>query len=131
MSNPTRIEGRIEITPPLNWAQIKDSPYLNANARNGRSYPDVLFDVIETTVHTDAGELTRREAVAIVPTEGETSARTLLDDVQAIIDASPGHEFTGRFQCEGEQNDDIWRVVIRDRKSVRVDAQITWPDESE
>lgn len=131
MGNPTHIEGRINIAPPLSWAQIKDSPYLKANARNSRVWPDVLFDVAETVVSTDAGELTRREAVAIVPAEGETSAQTLLDEVQEILDAYPGHTFTGRFQCEGEENADIWRVVIRDRKAVRVDARIVWPDDSE
>lgn len=132
MSNPTYINGRIEINPPLTWAQIKDSAYLKANARARSLWPDAILDVTETTVETDEGELTRREAIAIIPDEGtETSARTLIQDVQAIIDASPGHEFTGRFQCEGEENSDIWRVVIRDRRAVRVDAQIVWPEGSE
>lgn len=132
MSNPTYIHGRIEINPPLTWAQIKDSPHLKANARARSLWPDAILDVTETTVHTDEGELTRREAIAIIPDEGaETSARTLLQDVQAIIDANPGHEFTGRFQCEGEENSDIWRVVIRDRRAVRIDAQIVWPEGSE
>ena len=132
MSNPTYIHGRIEINPPLTWAQIKDSPFLKANARSRGLWPDAILDVTETTVDTDEGELTRREAVAIVPDEGtETSARTLLKDVQSIIDASPGHEFTGRFQCEGEENSDIWRVVIRDRRAVRINAQIVWPEGSE
>lgn len=31
----------------------------------------------------------------------------------------------------GEENADIWRVVIRDRRAVRVDAQIVWPEGSE
>jgi hypothetical protein len=132
MGNPTYIHGRITITPPIPWGQIKDSPYLKANARGRSLWPDALLDVAESTVHTDEGELTRREAVAIVPDEGgETSARTLIQDVQNIIDANPGHEFTGRFDCEGEQAGDIWRVVIRDRRAVRVNARIVWPEGSE
>lgn len=132
MSYFTSIHGRITITPPLTWAQIKDSPYLKANARDRGLWPDALLDVTESTVQTDEGELTRREAVAIVPDEdSETSARTLIKDVQAIIDASDGHEFAGRFDCEGEQNSDIWRLVIRDRRAVRVDARIVWPEGSE
>ncbi len=133
MSNPTSIRGRITITPPLSWAQIKDSPYLRDNARSPRTWtsPDVLLEVTETTVPTDDGELTRRQALAIVPDDGDTSARTMIYDVQDIIDAYPDHEFTGRFDCEGEQNADIWRVIVRDRKAVRVDARIVWPEDSE
>jgi Family of unknown function (DUF6205) len=132
MSNPTHITGRITITPPLPWKQVKDSPYLKANARAQRLWPDALLEVVEATVQTDDGELTRREAVAIIPDEGaETSARTLISDVQAIIDANPEHEFTGRFNCEGEENSDIWRAVIRDRRVARVNAMIVWPEGSE
>jgi hypothetical protein len=131
VSNPTHIEGRIKVTPPIPWGKIKDSPYLKENARVSYNYPDAVFDVTETVVHVEEGELTRREAVAIVPADGETSARTLISDVQAIIDAHPDHEFTGRFDCEGEENADIWRVIIRNRKAIDVYAQITWPQDCE
>jgi hypothetical protein len=134
MSNPTHITGRITITPPLPWKEIKDSPYLKANTREQRryNYPDALLEVDERTVQTDEGELVRREAVAVIPDEGaDASARTLIQDLQAIIDANPGHEFTGRFDCEGEENADIWRAVIRNRRVVRVSAMIVWPEGSE
>jgi hypothetical protein len=72
-----------------------------------------------------------RQAVAIVPNEyADTSGRTLVTDAQAIIDVSPGHVFTGRFDCEGEENADMWRLVIRNGRAVRIDAQIVWPDDN-
>lgn len=132
MSNPTWIHGRIEINPPLSWRQIKDSPYLRSNARKAMRWPDAVFDVTETEFDTAEGLLTKCGAIAIIPDEGiETSARTLLEDVEAIVTAYPEHTFTGYFQCEGEENSDLWRVVIRDGHAERVDAMIVWPEGSE
>ncbi len=56
-------------------------------------------------------------------------ADSLLDEVQVAIDAFPGHDWSGRLDCEGEQNGDMWRVVIRDGRAVKVKPRIVWPDE--
>lgn len=132
MSNPIWIHGRIDISPPLSWGQIKDSPYLKSNARKQGKWPDAIFDVVEVVYDTADGSLTKRDAIAIIPDEdADTSARTLLNDVEAIVTAYPKHTFTGYLQCEGEENEDIWRVVIRNGHAKRVDAMIVWPEDSE
>lgn len=55
----------------------------------------------------------------------------LVGEVQSAIDDFPGHTFTGRLDCEGEENADMWRVVIRDGRAVRVEPRITWPEDAE
>lgn len=130
MGYNTRYTGAIGIEPPLTWAQIKDSPYLPESAE--KNFPDVKLRVIETTTETEDGVLTRRVADAIVPVTDESyKGYGIVETVQKIIDAYPGHEFTGRFDCEGEEAPDLWRLVVRDGRATRVEPQITWPEGSE
>lgn len=128
MSYSTRIDGSVSITPPLTWAQIKDSPLFRDNIGISRSWPDVYLVLDEETVHTDEGQLTRRTCERIDPME-ETRGDTLVADIQAVIDANPEHEFAGWFECFGEEPGDIWRAVIRGRKAVRIEPRIVWPDD--
>lgn len=129
MSYTTRIEGQLDINPPLPWKQIKDSPLLPANNKDA-GYSDCLFQVVEESVTTDDGELTRRSADALVPNYyiADTSGRSLIAEIQAVVDANPGHEFTGMFECSGERNGDLWRAVVRDGRAVKIEARIVWPD---
>lgn len=131
MSYTTRIDGQIDINPPLPWKQIKDSPLLPANNKQA-GYSDCLFHVVEEAVDTDDGELMRRSADALVPNYyiDDTSGRTLIAEIQSVVDANPGHEFTGMFECDGERPDDLWRAVVRDGRAVKFDAQIFWPEGS-
>lgn len=130
MGYNTRYTGAIGIEPPLTWAEIKDSPYLPETAE--KNWPDVKLRVIETTTEIDEGTLTRRAADAIVPVTDEPyKGYEIIATVQKIIDAHPGHTFSGRFDCEGEEAPDLWRLVVRDGRATRVEPQITWPEGSE
>lgn len=123
MGYNTSVDGEIRIEPPLTWREFKDSEFTGHDK-------DVTFRVEEETVTTDDGPLIRKTAVALVPTwEDAYKAYNLVEHVQQAIDAFPGHTFTGRLECEGEENTDIWRVVIRDGRAVRVKPRIVWPDE--
>ena len=123
MGYNTSVTGEIRIEPPLAWREFKDSPFA------GRDM-DVKLRIDEETVDTDDGPLIRKTASAIVPAwEDSYKAYKLIDHVQQAIDAFPGHTFTGRLECEGEENTDIWRVVIRDGRAVRIEPRIVWPDE--
>lgn len=107
----TTATGEFRIEPPLTWAEIKNSPYL----------PE-----------TDEGTLTRRYADAIVPVTDEPyKGYEIIATVQKIIDAHPGHTLSGRFDCEGEEAGDLWRLVVRDGRAVQVKPQIVWPEGSE
>jgi Family of unknown function (DUF6205) len=131
VSYSTGIDGQIDINPPLPWKQIKDSPLLPANNKKA-GYSDALFNVTEETVHTDDGELTRRSADALVPNHyTETSGRTLLAEIQSVVDANPSHEFTGMFECSGERPGDLWRAVVRDGRAAKIEASIMWPEDGE
>jgi hypothetical protein len=123
MGYNTSVDGEIRIEPPLAWREFKDSPFAGHDK-------DVTFSVEEETVATDDGPLIRKTAVALVPTwEDSYKAYHLVEHVQEAIDAFPDRTFTGRLECEGEENTDIWRVVVRGRRAVKVTPRIVWPDE--
>jgi hypothetical protein len=129
MSYSTRVRGEFAIEPPLSWTEFKDSPFAPHNIIN-RSNPDLVLQVEETTVDTSDGPLQRRTATALVMREiDEYNARNLLTQVQQAVDAFPDRTFTGRLDCEGENNADMWRVVIRDGKATRIEPRIVWPDD--
>lgn len=126
MSYTTHVTGEFAIEPPLTWPEIKDSPFASDDWRDS----DLLLRVDEEQVNTDDGLLIRCTASALVMREiDEYNARNLITQVQAAVDAFPGHTFTGRLDCEGEENTDMWRVVVRDGRAVKVTPRIVWPDE--
>lgn len=136
MGYTTRVTGEFAIDPPLTWHEIKGSPFSfpSALGRIVREYHANEFDlalrVNEETVDTEQGTLVRRTASALVMRQiDEYRERDLVQQVQRIIDLFPGHTFTGRLECEGEENTDVWRVVVRDGRATRVEPRIVWPDE--
>jgi len=129
MGYTTRVDGEFAITPPLTWNEFKDSEFAPDNAKSGWE-PSLILRVDEDSVDTDEGPLLRRTATALVMREiDEYRERGLVDEVQKAIDSFPGHTFTGRLDCEGEENTDMWRVAIRDGRAVKVEPRIVWPDE--
>ncbi|MCT2591096.1 hypothetical protein LHJ74_14460 [Streptomyces sp. N2-109] len=129
MGYTTRVTGEFAISPPLAWSEFKDSPF-SPFPPAGDHRLELVLRVAEETVQTDDGPLLRRTASALVMSDiDEYRAYGLIDAVQAALDAFPGHVFTGRLECEGEENTDMWRVVIRDGRAVKVVPSIVWPDE--
>lgn len=125
----THVTGEFTIEPPLSWPEFKDSPVAPDNITSSYS-PSLILRVNEAPVDTDEGPLLRRTATALVMREiDEYRERGLVNEVQAAIDSFPGHTFTGRLDCEGQENTDMWRVVIRDGRAVRIEPRIVWPDE--
>jgi hypothetical protein len=127
MSSPTRVSNRIVITPPLTWPEFKTSPLYNADY----DVSEVKLRVVEETVDTDDGQVIRRTATGLVPsTEESFNFYNLVEHVQAAIDAFPGHEFSGRLDCDTEtEGCGLWRVEVRGRKAVCVEPAIVWPDD--
>ncbi|MFC1436029.1 DUF6205 family protein [Streptacidiphilus sp. N1-3] len=129
MGTITSVTGEITITPALTWNQIRDSAF---NPRSP-SYDDdanVHLYIEQDTVQTDEGPLQRLTASALIPaTEDPFRAYRLIEHVQQLIDAFPGHQFTGRLDCMGDDAGDLWRVVLRDRCAVKVKPQIIWPED--
>lgn len=122
----TNVTGEFTITPPITWTEMKDTPYASDDWQAG----DLKLHIVENTVDTPQGELVERTASTLSLREiDEYRAYNLIADVQAAVDAFPGHEFTGHLHCEGEENDDIWRVAIRDGRAVEVKSRIVWNEE--
>lgn len=129
MGYTTHVTGELAIEPPLFWPEFKDSRFAPNNITSSYT-PSLVLRVTEESVDTDEGPLLKRTATALVMREiDEYRERGLVDEVQSAIDSFPGHTFTGRLDCEGEENTDIWRVVIRDGRAVKVTPRIVWPDE--
>lgn len=128
MGYVTHVKGEFSISPPLTWTEIKDTAY--APDANITERPDLFLRIDEESVDTAEGTLTRRSAAALVMREiDEYRAYDLLEQVQRAVDAFPGHRWSGRLDCEGQENTDMWRVVIRDGKAQKVEPRIVWPDE--
>lgn len=129
MGYTTRVTGEFAITPPLTWTEFRDSSFAPHNIEDSYE-PSLILRVDEDTVDTDEGPLLRRTATALVMRDiDEYRAHGLLDEVQAAIDAFPGHEWSGRLDCEGDRNGDMWRVLVRNGRAVKVEPRIVWPDE--
>ncbi|MEV8418762.1 DUF6205 family protein [Streptomyces niveus] len=106
---------------------MRNSPFDPADLSDSQN---VMLAITEERVDTPEGELTRRTASALVPRWDESfKAYHLLEHVQMAINTFPSHTFTGRLECEGEDNTDLWRVVVRDGRAVKVQPRIVWPDE--
>lgn len=125
----TSVDGEIRIQPPLTWAEIKDSPFLPGSPNDKTEY-DVRLRADEETIDTDEGQLVRKTCSVLLPRWDDSfKAYHLVEHVQAVIDAFPGRTFTGRLDCEGEETGDLWRVVVRDGRALKVEPRIVWPDE--
>jgi hypothetical protein len=114
--------GRIDITPPLTWAQIKNS------AANGLQ--DLKLIVGETTADTPTGQTKTITGDAITPlTSSPYAGIDIHGELQSLLDAFPHHEFTGTIAARPEDpHGDPWRYIIRNRTVIRQEPQTTWID---
>jgi hypothetical protein len=127
----TSVEGEIAIEPPLVWSEFKDSRFNSQSLDSYDGMSNIKLRIHEETVDTDEGQLVRFTATALVPAWGESSNYYhLVEHVQAAIDSFRGHTFSGRFECSGEEPGDLWRLVIREGRAVKVKPQLVWPDET-
>jgi hypothetical protein len=127
----TRFDGELVIDPPLTWTEIRDSEFSPDRFETNRL--DVKIRVEEVAVDTDEGQVIRRSGVALIPAyEDEMRGYDIVEHVQRFIDTySPAHSLTGRFDCEGEETGDLWRLEVHDGRAIRVRPRIVWPDGSE
>jgi hypothetical protein len=121
----TTITGAIMIDPPIPHHLLKGSKHLPGDATN---WPDLLFHITKQVKETDEGTLTSIQAEAIQSAGYETQGRTAEAELRAIVkEFGEGRTFTGYLNMEGEENTDMWRLVVRNGVVERVDAVITWP----
>lgn len=131
MGYSTYVTGAITITPPIPWSEVEDSPFVTLD----RAWVerDVRFHIAEAFENgADGVVLSWRRADAVVPAhEDSYKAYDINEHLQELVDAhGAGRVFSGYLSGEGEDNDDMWRLYVRDGRAVRVKPEIVWPDEA-
>jgi hypothetical protein len=128
----TSVTGQIDISPPLTWNEIKDSPFLPESVAR-LEWRDVMLNVEVDINETDEGTLTRRYANAVVPsTDDSFKAYDIEDHLAELVRLhGDGRTFTGRLEGHGEETSDMWRLCIRDGKVAKDVPRIVWPDGDE
>lgn len=131
MGYVTHADGEIAIVPPLSFAEMEGSPFHPENAENAKR--DIKFRVEAELIRTADGVLSKESAVAIVQTwEDEPRNYDIVDHLQELVTRhGEGHEFVGRFDMEGEDSGDIWRLKVVNGRATRFDPIVTWPDGAE
>lgn len=126
----TRFDGEFVISPPLTWAEVRDSRF-NPDALE-KSRLDVKVRVGESVVEDDEGVRITRTGVALMPAYAdEMRGYNIVEHVQLFIAEHPGHQLVGRLDCAGQDTGDLWRLEIHDGRAVKVKPRIVWPDGSE
>jgi hypothetical protein len=122
----SRLEGEIQIQPPLRWSEIKDSKFRPDFDRD-RS---IRYRIDEQRIEDDDGERVTRYAIAIEDAwDGDSVKHYGVDsDLQEIAAAHPDHVYTGQLIRYGEENGDVERYRIVSGRVVAEKAALTWPD---
>ncbi|GAA0853246.1 DUF6205 family protein [Streptosporangium amethystogenes subsp. fukuiense] len=123
------LSGEITFNPPIPWGELQDSEFISPGG-NAEWRRLVWLRMVEETVETSEGTLTRKQAVAIRPSDaGELRAGPLVSQLQEIVTKhGEGRTFDGHILVLGECSPDIWRVQVEDGKAVEVRPRIVWPD---
>lgn len=129
MGYDSTLAGELRIEPPLKWAECKDSPHLGYERARKNSKGVYLVDRSEP-VETDDGTLTRRYADSVAfAWDYPVKLYDIVDEIQALVDTYPDHEFTGEFRGTGTDFGDVWLLRVNaGRKVERILPTITWPD---
>lgn len=117
--------GEVHITPPLTWAEIKND--------RSRGFQDLKLLLDETVEDTPTGQASTVTASVISPlTGGAYNGYDVEAELQSVIDAHPGHEFTGALEARPlDPGGTPWRYVIQGRTVVRQEPRTVWPGEDE
>lgn len=114
----SHFDEEITITPPLTWCECRATPGTN----------DAELRIDERVEDGDDGQTRALTGVAIVAKKFAHGPQ-LPASIQAIIDAHPGHEFSGYIEEWVNLGYRMLprRHMVQDRTVVTVDA--VWPDE--
>jgi Family of unknown function (DUF6205) len=125
----TRVEGQITITPPLRWSEMKDSQFYGGESKG----MDVTIQLKNTWEETDEGYFDRRLGVALVPASEERFKAYSIDEhLKMAVEefGRQGHKLEGYFEGSGEEDGDLWRLVVKDNQVKRLVPKVVWPDET-
>lgn len=114
-------ENLIRISPPIPWDAVKGGPALTAL--------QMLFDRPGDADPFDPDD--RWQAVELCAAGGRTwSTSYLTRQLQLVLDHYKHHAFNGHIEVRSDgEGTPAWRIVVRNRKAVRVAGVLGWPDE--
>ena len=109
--------GQITITPPILVTQ-PDGFYRT-------QFRDIRLRISSQPVHSVAAAY--QDVIKTVEPAMQTfSGYDVEDELRALIERWPGHEFAGCFDVSGPEGD-RWRLTVVDRAVVRQVARAVWP----
>jgi hypothetical protein len=126
------VTGRIAIRPPLPWSAIRDSRFLPDRAE--ANYLEVQYEVAETVEETGDGTVSRKQAMAVVPSFEDSYKAYDLADTLAEINTeivAAGSLLWGYLVRKGEEQGDVERYGIQNGTTDTVStekARLSWPD---
>jgi hypothetical protein len=117
--------GEVRIEPPLTWSEIK-------NSRQSPGFEDLKLRTIEQVEDTATGQVRTVTADAVVPMTAQAfNGYSIEAELQAAVDAHPGHEFAGAIEARPlEPGGTPWRYVVQERRVIRQEPKLTWSGES-
>lgn len=125
----SHLHGRIEIDPPIPWAEVKDSPY--TEEANRSDFRGVHFELYTKSRTEGADEIITRTAVALVVDDESGKFYELTKDLKAVAELiGPERDTRGWIIRMGEDNTDIERFGFRHGELIQQTAEIRWPDGS-
>lgn len=122
------LSGKIVITPPLNYAEIRKAQQAAMGLLHKGSYGHrhavsesvfhewmpVELEIEEFEEATDLGILKGQRAIALRPSHGENTKLSygIKDVVLALLKALPGHNWLGTITAMQEELSDAHKVVV-------------------
>ncbi|MER0476788.1 DUF6205 family protein [Streptomyces sp. Edi2] len=129
MTYYTAVSGQILIDPPLRGAALKKSPFYNPWA-GGEAQRCICLGIEEEPAGPEeAGEPVARRVISA--DVERLDAFDMEGELQELIDEFPGHTFTGRLECIGDNHwNDMWGVTVRNGRAEEVKPTVTWPGDA-
>jgi hypothetical protein len=130
---PSRLDGEIEIDPPLRWSEFRGFRFAEGAASD---YPDVELRVEETREERDEGTVIVKTATAIIPEQqgGDRHYEVQEQIARAVaVFNQPDRTWSGWIRYFGADDGDVRRYgVLPDEAGylavVEQKANLVWPD---
>ena len=128
MSYGIKVRGAFMIEPPLTAAELRDHPEFTEDWKNTQKECYIVVDRAVQAAEDGENVVMRGVSVAVTSPDDAFSRSGLNPQLQAIIVAYPGHEFTGFLELTGQDGDKS-RLVVRDGVLIEQQPRLVWPDE--
>lgn len=129
----TRVTGEIYVDPPISWKDAHDTIWAQQGQRGEELTLDLRSESESVEIDGELVEVVRREFTHVRPTYDDAYKAYYTErNLQTLVDAFPGHEWSGYLEGEGEGEGDgkpdLWRLYVRNGQVVKVEPQIVWPE---